>query len=159
MAGIRWRVPSPEMQSISAGTQYLLTLSPATNVRLLLAALEVSIRGTSATDEPFFFEWCKCSAAGSAGGTGAAMSPLKTNTDDHETLQFAGAWGRTDATAWTTNPTVSAVYDNWYCHPQGNRIDAELLKAPIPLVGGSIWALRVTAATAKKIVVRLRGEE
>lgn len=148
MSGVEFRA---ETAAIITGTavKTLLQVVAAANHRVKIHEMSVSFNGTSNTDAPILVEVLTQSTA----GTMSALTLVKGNSSDDETLQTTGLH-----TA-TVEPTAGSVLKAEYVHPQTGFLWQALYGKEQIIPGGTRLGIRVTATVSVNAVARMEGEE
>lgn len=149
MAGLRFRGNTPQ---IATGTalKTILQIVAAANHRVIIPAFSVSFEGITPTDAPIQVDVQRQSSAGT--GPGGALTLVKDNDSDDETLQTTAQYGPSGT--WTVEPTAGDVLARKLVHPQG-RADF----GPFVIKGGGRLAVVVTAPVSIDCTVSTAGEE
>lgn len=149
MAGVGWRANSAAVATSTSAKTIVQVVAPA-NQRLVVREAEIAFKGTVNSNAPILVEILRQTTA----GTSSALTPVKRNSADDETLQV------TARETFTAEPTASDVLFRSYVHPQGGALDKMFPdKFPIPVPGGGRLGLRVTADNDVNCVASFGGEE
>lgn len=148
MAGVGFRAVTGE---IATGTsaKTLAQVVAASNHRILIKEISVSFKGTSNSAAPIKVDVVRQSDA----GTTSALTPVKGNDADDETLQTTA---RHTATA---EPTTGDVLLTMEVHPQSGFFWQAPFGGEIPVKGGGRLGVRVTAGADVNAAVTIVGEE
>jgi hypothetical protein len=150
MSGVRFVAQTDE---IATGTskKTLLQLVPAANHRVLVKEWSISFTGITNTDAPIQVEIARQSDA----GTASALTLVKQNADDGETLESSA-----QHTA-TAEPTETNVIMRENVHPQGGYTWQAPFGQELVLTGDATdrLAIVVTAAVGVNAVARFVAEE
>lgn len=144
MAAIMLHASSGEIALAGGATsKTFIQVVTAANDRLRVSGWGVGFKGTSATDPPVFVSVATQTTAGTAGGSASSPTINKKNSSDQETIQSSVLGGPLSG-AWTTEPTVGVVIENFEVHPQtGYRIfypmGQELIISSTATVGRMGW--------------------
>jgi len=135
--------------AIATGTalKTLLQLVGASNHRVAVRSIAISFDGVSTTGVPILVEVLRQSTA----GTMSALTPVKANDSDAETLELTA-----QHTA-TAEPTAGDVVASMLVHPQSRHVF--YFNPPQVIKGGGRLGVRVTAAVSVNAVVMAEGEE
>lgn len=148
MAGIGFKCNTAE---IATGTsaKTLLQVVAASNHRITVNEWSISFKGTSNTASPILVEVLRQTTA----GTMSALTPVKADSADDETLQTTA-----QHTA-TSEPTASDVLDRVLVHPQQGYTWVATPGKELVVPGGGRLGVRVTAAADVNAVATIKGEE
>jgi len=148
MAGVKAVAQTGE---IATGTakKTLLQLVAASNHRALVKEISVSFKGTSNTAAPILVQVLRQTDA----GTMTALTPLKLNESDGETLQTTA-----QHTA-TAEPTGTSEVMGEEVHPQGGYTWQAPFGGEIVVKGGNRLGIAVTAGADVSAKVRIIFEE
>lgn len=148
MAGVRFAAVTAE---ITTGTSIktLLQVVAATNQRILIDEISVSFKGTSNTADPILVRVNRQSTA----GTMSALTPVKINSGDNETLQVTA-----QHTA-TAEPTAGDILLTEEVHPQTGFAWQARFGGEIVIIGGGKLGIDVTAAASTSAIARMFGTE
>jgi hypothetical protein len=148
MAGIGFMAVTGE---IATGTsaKTLVQVVAASNHRILIRELSVSFQGTNNAHPPIKVDVMRQTDA----GTTSALTPVKLNSGDGETLQT------TARHTATVEPSAGDVIMSELVHPQTGFIWQAPFGGEIPVVGGGRLAIRVTASNDVDAIARMVGEE
>jgi hypothetical protein len=142
MAGVLGTAQTAEV-ALSAGVaKTVLQVVAATNHRVLIEAFNISFDGVSPTAEPVLVEVVRQTTA----GTMSALTPVKLNTADDETLQATA-----QHTA-TVEPTTTDVLFRQDIHPQTGWKEFRPLGKEWVVPGGARIAVRCTAPASVNAV-------
>ena len=149
MAGVRLNAVTGEIATGTAA-KTILQLVAAANHRVLVRGLRVSFKGVSATATPILVRVLRQITA----GTMSALTPVKANSSDSETLQTTA-----QHTA-TAEPTAGDVLLVAEVHPQGGSL---VWVAPfggeLVVPGGGRLGVEVTAGASVSCVAMIEAEE
>lgn len=148
MAGVRFQAVTAEVATGTA-IKTILQVVAATNQRVLIDEVAISFKGTSATDAPIFVRVLRQTTA----GTMSALTPVKNNNGDDETLQVTA-----QHTA-TAEPTAGDVLMAQEVHPQTGFLWQAPFGRQIVVKGGGRLAIEVTAGVTTSCIARVQGEE
>lgn len=148
MAGVGWKAVTAK---IATGTSLktLMQVVAAANHRLLVKEFGISFDGVASDGVPILVEVLRQSTA----GTTSALTPVKTNDSDDETLQV------TARHTATVEPTAGDVLWSEQIHPQTGDRWVATFDDPLPVKGGGRLGLRVTAAAGVNAVAYMSGTE
>ncbi len=148
MAEVGFRVNTVE---IATGTsaKTLVQVLAAANHRLAVQEISIAFKGPSTTASPVLVRILRQSTA----GTMSALTPVKGNDSDDETLQVTA-----QHTA-TSEPTPGDVLMVEEVHPQTGYTWQAPYGEHIPVKGGSRLGVEVTAGASISAVARIVGEE
>ena len=149
MAGVQANAVTGQVALAAATLKTVLQIVAAANHRVLLWAYYVSFEGVVTTDAPVFCELLRQSTA----GTMSALTPVKVNDGDNETLLT------TALHTATAEPTAGDVLKKWFVHPQGRDVYIYPLTRPIVVLGGARLGIRFTAANAVDCIAGFEYEE
>jgi hypothetical protein len=159
-AGILWTANVPTSGGIAMVTntaiKTILQINTPTNQRIKVNEWDIAFNGTSNTAAPILVELVRQTSAGTGGN---ALTLIKLNNSDQETLQTSGQYGPT-TTIWTTEPTDSSIIP--FCefvHPQQGYAWRARFGNDLQVQGGTRLGLRVTAAASVNVTARLAAEE
>ena len=108
MSGVFGRATTAAVAcTTTAATKFQLVA--ASNHRIKVPRITASFNGVSATDEPVLVSVYRQTDA----GTSSALTPVKDNDGDNETLQT------TARHTATVEPTTTDLLESKYVHPQG----------------------------------------
>jgi hypothetical protein len=148
MAGVLFHGNStPVASTTSAKT--LIQLVAAANVRVKVLEWSVSFAGTSNTATPVQVDIVRQSDA----GTSSALTLVKNNESDGETLQT------TALQTITAEPTTGSTVMTEEVHPQTGYTWQAPFGREIIIKGGNRAGLRVTAGASVTVASRMEGEE
>ena len=148
MAGVRWAAVTAEVATGTA-VKTIIQVLAAAQQRMLIKEWSVSFEGVSNTGTPIEVDVLRQSTA----GTMTALTPVKINADDGETLQVTA-----QHTA-TAEPTAGDVLFREKVHPQTGYTWQAPFGGEIPINGGDRLGIRVTADASIGCVCRFLGEE
>jgi hypothetical protein len=143
MAGLRFRANTAQVAT-GTSAKTILQLVAASNHRVLIPRISISFEGVTPTDPPIQVVIRKQTDA----GTASALTLVKDNDNDDETLQTTA-----QHTA-TAEPTGSDSLETRLVHPQGSRDFG-----PFVLPGGDRIGVVVTASVGIDCVVSALCEE
>lgn len=148
MAGVGFRAVTGQ---IATGTsaKTLIQIVAAANHRLLIKEWGISFEGVNNAHAPIQVDLLRQTTA----GTMSALTPVKSNDSDDETLQVTA-----QHTA-TAEPTAGDVLKSELIHPQTGYTWQAPFGGEIPVGGGDRLAIRVTAANDVDAIARFVGEE
>jgi hypothetical protein len=148
MAGVGFATVTGE---ITTGTSVktLIQVVAAANHRLRVREISISFKGILGTDAPILVQVLRQTTA----GTMSALTPVKLNDSDDETLQVTA-----QHTA-TAEPTAGDVLMSEEVHPQSGYTWQSPFGGEIPVKGGGRLGVRVTAGASTSAVVRIFGDE
>jgi hypothetical protein len=148
MAGIMLDVTTAE---IATGTsaKTLMQIVAATNTRVLVHEWGIAFEGVSNTAAPIQVDLILQSDA----GTSSALTPVKHNQGDDETLQT------TARHTATVEPTGTTIFQSYFVHPQTGRDWVAPFGGAFVIKGGQRLGFRVTAAADVGAIVYARCEE
>lgn len=148
MAGVLFEAVTGE---ISTGTSVktLVQVVAAANQRVKVREISIGFKGTSNTNAPIKVDVLRQSTA----GTMSALTPVKRNADDGETLQTTA-----QHTA-TAEPTAGDVLKTLEIHPQTGWDWQAPFGGEFIINGGDRLGVRVTAANDVSATVSISGEE
>lgn len=148
MAGVAFSAVTAE---IATGTsaKTLAQIVAAAQQRVLIKEIAVSFKGTSNTNAPIIVELLRQTDA----GTMSALTLVKRNADDGETLQTTANHTATAEPAGTT-----AIWA-WEIHPQQGVHWQAPFGGEFIINGGDRLGVRVTAANDVSAKVSIHGEE
>ena len=150
MAGVKVSVPSGEV-SLSAGVaKTVLSLKAAANHRALVKSIKVFFKGIVTTDTPVKIRLVRITTDS---GTGSAITEVKVNEADNETIQSVGRH------TFTVEPTIGDVLETWEIHPQTGLVVFYPPDDELVIIGGNEVALEMTAAQAQTVSANLTIEE
>lgn len=159
MAGLRFVAQSPLMYTATSA-KTLIQILAATNVRVLAKEFSIAFNGTSNTAAPIRVQIMRQTTAGTPGGDGGALTLLKINAADDETLQTTAQNGpTTTGVVWTTEPTAGNIIVDTHVHPQTGYTWQAPFGSDIVVIGGTRLAIRVTAAAEVQALCSLLCEE
>lgn len=127
----------------SAPEKTIVQVIAPSNHRLKIKEISVGFRGIDATAVPIVIDWLEQSTAGTTGGDGGALTPVKDDASADETLQVTATKGPSTDAAWTTEPTAGNVRRTWVRHPQSNLLYLSQIDVPLWVPGGGRGGLRV----------------
>lgn len=150
MAGVRFSVETgPQGSGVAAHA--LMQLLAAAHHRVHIHELSVSFRGTNATHAPALVEIVRYSDA----GTSVALTPVKLNSGDNETIQTTAR-----KTFTGTEPVATDILFSELITPNGGGYTWGGGNAgPLVLIGGERIGVRVTSANDTPVNVRAVCEE
>lgn len=148
MAGVGFAAVTAEIATGTAA-KTLAQVVAASNHRLLIKEISVSFQGTSNTAAPILVRVLRQTTA----GTTSALTPVKTNSADDETLQVTA---RHTATA---EPTASDVLMTELVHPQTGYTWQAPFGGELVVPGGGRLGIEVTAAASVDAIARFIGVE
>lgn len=153
MAGVFARLSTGEVSLSAATAKTALQVLAASNQRVLLHSLRVSLKGAVVTDTPINWKIVRQTGAGSGGTSLAAGTGLdKENNADDETLQM------TAQKNLTSEPTSDdAILDEGMIHPQDR--DMIYFVPPLPIKGGQRVGVKLNAPQSNTVIVAARVEE
>ncbi len=148
MAAVRGAAVTAE---IATGTsaKTILQLVAASNHRVLIGELSLSFKGTSNTASPIKVRVLRQTTA----GTMSALTPVKMNSGDDETLQTTA-----QHTA-TAEPTASDVLLAEEVHPQTGYTWQAPFGRELAIAGGGRLGIEVTAGADVNCIARAIFEE
>lgn len=158
MAGLRFTATTIELLSFTAVKTLLQILAPAAQ-RVEVWELAVAFKGISNTDAPILVDVLRQTSAGTPGGDGGALTLVKWDNAYAEAIQTTAQKGRSNAAAWTVEPTAGDILFSQEVHPQSGYGWVAPFDTPIIIPGGGRLGIRVTAAVSVTAVARMRGEE
>ena len=151
MAGLLVDAVAAEVALTATTARTVLTITAAANHRVKILGYHVSFKGTSNTDEPVKFELARITTDG---GTSSALTLLKRNNSDDETIQT------TARHSYTAEPSAYGdVLISDRIHPQTGHVIYFPLGQEIPVKGGQIFGARLTAAQNQTVSVKLVIDE
>jgi len=127
----------------------LLQLLAATNQRVKVKEISISFQGISNTAMPIQVDVLRQATA----GTMSALTPVKENASDQETLQTTAQY------LATVEPTPGNIVMTENVHPQGGYTWQAPFGGEIIVQGGTRLGLRVTAGASTTAVARMVFEE
>ena len=148
MAGVRFQAVTSEVATGTA-IKTILQIVAATNQRVLIDEIAISFKGTSPTDAPIWLRVLRQTTA----GTMSALTPVKNNNGDDETLQTTA-----QHTA-TAEPTAGDVLMAQEIHPQTGYTWQAPFGRQIVVKGGGRLGIEVTAGVGVNCLARVMGEE
>lgn len=136
---------------VATGTsaKTLMQIVAASNHRVLAKEIGVAFQGTSNSAAPILVEVLRQSDA----GTMSALTPVKANDSDDETLEVTA-----QHTA-TAEPTPGDVIFKQYVHPQSGFYWQAPFGGEQAIKGGGRLGIRVTAGADVNAAVTFVGEE
>jgi hypothetical protein len=136
---------------ITTGTSLitLIQILAATNQRVKVKEISISFNGISNTAAPILVEILRQTSA----GTMSALSPVKQNSSDSETLQTTAQYNA------TAEPSASSIVMTEQVHPQGGYLWQAPFGGEIVVPGAGRLGLRVTAGASVSAVARMVFEE
>lgn len=148
MAGVAFAAVTAE---ISTGTsaKTLIQVVAAANHRIKINELSVSFKGTSNSAAPIKVRVLRQTDA----GTASALTPVKGNDADDETLQTTA-----QHTA-TAEPTAGDVLRSLEVHPQSGFYWQAPFGGEIIVKGGGRVGIEVTAGADVNAIAQIIGEE
>lgn len=150
MSGVGfYMTPGEDIALVAATAKTVIEITAGANHRAILRKLGFYFDGVIVTGESVLVEAIRITTT----GTGTAEAPQKVDADASETLQVDFK------SNFTVEPTVGAVLEVWKVHPQGGYAEFMPIDVNIPISGGDLWGLRMTAPAAVNVVVTVRGEE
>lgn len=149
MAGVLFWADTGEVSLSAATAKTCLEIGAAANHRVLIHQLSVMFKGTTAGNEPATVELTRFAAS----GTGTAVTEVKFDETDDETIQTA-----CEHTA-TVEPAAQTVLQTWSVHPSSGVIWTAPITNPIPIKGGGFAGIRITADDAVTVTVNALLEE
>ena len=148
MAGLRFTVPFTVTTATSTVT--VVQLIAATNTRIRIERIVITGKGVLNTDAPCQFELLLQTTA----GTMTAITPVKQNSGDSETIQT------TANQTFTAEPTASTIKQAFAVHPQSRCDQVYPPGRDLIVVGGTRLGLRInTPAQASTFVGYIECEE
>lgn len=144
MAQLFGRANTPQVALSAATAKTALQLIAAANHRVNVQRISVSFEGVSTTDAPVQVDIYRQSTA----GTVSALTLVKENSGDDETLQT------TASHTATVEPTNGDLVERRLVHPQ-SRADF----GPFIIPGGGRLGVVLTAPNAVDAVVAAKFEE
>lgn len=149
MAGVRGTATTGAVALAAATAKTVNQLVAAANHRVGVKGFSVAFDGASPTAVPVKVELVRQSTA----GTSSALTPVKKNEADDETLQT------TARHTATVEPTTSDVVETIYVHPQGNFKQYYPLGEEVWVMGGNRLGIRVTAPATVNVIAQFDFEE
>lgn len=148
MAGVFFDLTTAE---IATGTsaKTLMQIVAATNQRVIVHEWGISFQGVSNTADPIQVDLILQTDA----GTSSALTPVKANQGDNETLQT------TARHTATVEPAGTTIFQSYFVHPQTGRDWMAPVRAPRPVQGGTRLGIRVTAAADVGAIAYAHCEE
>ena len=136
---------------ITTGTSLitLMQLLAATNQRVKVKEISVSFNGVSNTGVPILVEVLRQTSA----GTMSALTLVKENSSDSETLQTTAQYNA------TVEPSASSIVMTEQVHPQGGFLWQAPFGGEIIVPGAGRLGLRVTAGVSVSAMARMVFEE
>lgn len=148
MAGVNFVISAGEIALVADTAKTVLEVTAAANHRALLNEVSFMFDGTAVGNEPVFIE---------------EIAITTTGTGTAGTVQKRGDFGETIQTSFKYNmsaePTGITVLKRYNIHPQAGAIIPLPITRPIPIPGGDLWGLRMTAPDNVNVVVNAEGEE
>lgn len=141
MAGLMFSViPTPPTIATATGPRTLLQIISPSSQKVIVEEILISCNGITAADPPVLFEIMYQTTA----GTSSAVTPVKWNDADTESIQTTALGGFS-----STEPTSGNVIWSEYIHTQtGDRETAVSIRTPgFIIAGGKKLALRYTSGT------------
>lgn len=148
MSGVAFTCNTGEVTGITTA-KTILGLLAASNHRVHIKGVIISFKGLVVTNEPVTIEFIRWSAD----GTGSAGTPQKVNNGDNETLQASFKYN------YSAEPTTPTVLQSFSVHPQGTWGYERPIEAPIPVIGGGYWGIRITADDSITAMASIECEE
>jgi hypothetical protein len=148
MSGVGFSAVTAQINTTTSAIT-LLQVVAASNHRVLIKELSVSFEGVNNAHAPIEVVVLRQTTA----GTMSALTPVKANNTDDETLQTTA-----QHTA-TAEPTSGDVLMRELVHPQTGYTWQAPFGGEIVIPGGGKLGIKVTAANAVDAVARVRGEE
>lgn len=148
MAGVPVSAVCAEVATTTSA-KTLVQVVAASNHRILVRRIHASFKGVVTTDAPILVEVLRQTTA----GTSSALTPVKLNSSDDETLQT------TAREAVTVEPTASDILLRREVHPQGGFDWVARFGEEIVVPGGARLGLRVTAGVSVSAVAGFEVEE
>ena len=149
MAGLKGRAVTSEIALSAATAKTIIQIVAASNHRVKVTEIWVSFDGVTSTDAPANIRILRQSTA----GTMSALSPVKHNDSDDETLQTTA-----QHTA-TVEPTAGDVLAHIHVHPQGGRLQPIHLADPLWIKGGGRIGVEITSPAAVNALATVAFEE
>jgi hypothetical protein len=144
MSGVGFRANTAQVAT-GTSAKTILQVVAAANHRIVVNKIVVSFEGVTVTDAPIQVRVLRQSTA----GTMSALTLVKDDSTDDETLQTTGLH-----TA-TAEPTAGDVLESQMVHPQSSRV----FVGPYVVPGGGRLGVEVTAAVGVDCIVSAYGEE
>jgi hypothetical protein len=144
MSGVGFRINTAQVVTGTAA-KTIAQVVAAANHRIRIDHITVSFEGIAATDAPIQVRILRQTTA----GTMTALTPVKDNSADDETLAVTA-----QHTA-TAEPTAGDVLVTQLVHPQTSR----LFPGPFWIPGGGRLGVEVTAGVSVDCVVSVKGDE
>ncbi len=148
MSGVGFRAQTAEIAT-GVAAKTLLQIVAAANHRVIVKEVSISFKGVSPTDAPILARVLRLTTA----GTMSALTLVKNNSSDDETLQTTGLH-----TA-SVEPTAGDVLISEEIHPQTGFLWQATFGGEIVVPGGTRLGIDVTAGTSVSAVARIMGEE
>lgn len=152
MAGLKFYVPSGEIALTATTAKTVAMIKAAANHRALIRGITVDSKGTVATDTPIKVDLCRPSTD----GTFTAVTPIKKDSTADETVQTTAG---KNASAEPTITDATDVIESWEVHPQLGRKVFYPADDPIPVPGGTRFAIRALAAQGQTVSITIEAEE
>ena len=153
MAGLRFTLATDELQATTTKKTLLQIVAPATQ-RGLVKEITVALQGIAATEEPVLVEFLYQSTAGTGGD---ALTPVKANQGDDETIQTTA---QSDVDGSTQPTDGDEAMPRWFVPPTSGRTWQAPFGEEIAIAGGDRLGIAVTAFTGSVgVVLGARCEE
>lgn len=151
MAGLLVDAVVSDVSLTATTARTVLSFTAPANHRVKILGYHVSFRGTSNTDEPVKVELGRITTDG---GTSSSLTLLKRHNGDDETIQS------TARHSYTVEPTTYGdILISDRVHPQTQNIVYFPVGQEIPVKGGQIFGVRVTASQAQSVSFKLLLDE
>lgn len=148
MAGINFVMSAGEIGLVATTAKTIVEVTAASNHRCLLHEISFMFDGVTVGNQPVFVEEIVITST----GTGSAGTAQKRG-DFGESIQTSFKYNM------TVEPTGITVVKLYNIHPQSGVIIPLPINRPLPIPGGDLWGLRLTANEAVNVVVNLEAEE
>lgn len=145
MSAVGYGINTSAAVAISTTAKSVLGIRAGAAFGLQLKHLEVGFNGTTASDGPVYVELCTCTFA-----TNSTPGTANTNENSNIRQQYGRLLtnGMTAMSAWTSEPTVLSVLDDFWLDPNKGLLIYDYLLGQEPDTAlNEGFVLRCTSAT------------
>lgn len=148
MSGVNVVLSAGEIALVATTAKTVIEITAASNHRVLIEEISFMFDGVTVSNQPVFVEEIVIGTTGT--GTGG-------------TVNKRGDYGETPELSYKYNmsaePTGITVVKRYNIHPQAGILIPLPITRPIPIPGGDLWGLRMTANENVNVVVNVEANE
>ena len=151
MAGVRFAATTGQISTGASSRRTMIQIIALSNHRVEITEIQISFEGTSNTDAPIE---CVVEYQGDAGTTPVALTPVKLNSSDDESLQVTAGQG-----AWAVEPASGNDLMKFFVHPQTGYTWQAPFGGELVIPGGSRLGVYTNTGLTVDCVVHVLGRE